>query len=94
MMGFLCNNCGINWARLKTIDEGQDGYDVCPECYTDNHLEENEDPETFIKCMFTGKVISVQTMKDREGIHHEPPVDPPYYKYKKKKFLSISKRNI
>jgi len=93
-MPHLCTNCGINWARLKTIDEGQDGYDVCPECYTDNYLEESEDPDTYIKYPLNGKVISVKTKKEREGTHFEPPADPKFYKYKKRKYLSIPKRNV
>jgi hypothetical protein len=77
-----------------TIDEGQDGYDVCPECYTSNHLEESDDTDTHFKCMFTGKVINVKTRKELERPIPEPPADPKFYKYRKRKFRTVPTRNI
>lgn len=89
-----CTNCRINWARLKTLYEGDEDYNMCPECNTDEYLQESNDPDTYVKSPLNGKVINVKTKKEREAPHYEPPADPPYYKYKKRKFLTIPLRNV
>lgn len=87
-----CTRCGINWSRLWTIDSDSEDYDVCPECMVDNHLQQSEDPDTYFKCRFRGKVYSTRTGKQRvEKIPEPPPFNPK--KYWRRRWLKIAPRN-
>jgi len=70
----FCTQCHTNWAALWSYDEGDNGYEFCPNCYTDQHLEETREGDQFIACKFTG-VINVKTRKRKEE-----PMQPGNYK--------------
>lgn len=66
-MSILCSKCSTTWANLHSQDEeGDEQYEVCPECRTDQFLELSEEEEACIKCPFTGKIIDARTGKQRE----------------------------
>jgi len=92
-MAHLCTKCGITWSCLWTIDSDSEDYDVCPECMVDNHLQLSDDPDTYFKCRFTGKVISTRTGKRKEEQIFEPPPFEPYRWITKYKFRQTIPRN-
>lgn len=58
-----CSKCKINWASLWSCDQGDERYEVCPQCGTDMFLQPGTG-EGHIKCPFTGKITNVQTKKE------------------------------
>lgn len=63
-MPTLCTQCGFNWAHLKSIDgDGEETYEVCPECGTDCHLLVSDAEVTFIKSAITGEITNLSTGK-------------------------------
>lgn len=59
----FCSKCKINWASLWSCDQGDERYEVCPQCGTDMFLQ----PGTgagHIKCPFTGKITNLETKKE------------------------------
>jgi hypothetical protein len=60
-MTHSCSKCQINWASLWGCVQGDELYEVCPECSTDMFLGSGTEDAGFIKCPFTGKIINVKT---------------------------------
>lgn len=90
-----CAKCNTNWEKLYSFEEGDESYEYCPNCYTDLHLvEKKEEAPAFIACKFTGKNIDPKTGIERQN---EQTLEPPpgkFYKYARRKFLTIPPRNI
>jgi len=87
-----CTQCNTNWARLWSYDEDDNGYEFCPDCYTDKYLvEKKEDEPAYICCKFTGDHIDAKTGKKRDKPHYEP---PPFTGWPKWRFRKIPARNL
>ncbi|HRQ17734.1 MAG TPA: hypothetical protein PL085_11705 [Agriterribacter sp.] len=65
-MKAFCTNCLTNWASLHSQDDGEESYEYCPLCHTDNFLEDAQPGTAYIMCHVTGKVINVATRERRE----------------------------
>lgn len=60
-MSTHCTHCQITWAHLKSIEgDGEEVYDVCPECGSDMHLIETVG-DGYIKCEVTGEITHTFT---------------------------------
>lgn len=60
-MNFFCSKCGIDWASLWSSDQGDEQYEVCPQCGTDMFLEPGASVTGNIKCPVTGKITNIKT---------------------------------
>lgn len=70
-MSTHCTYCQITWAHLKSIEgEGEEVYEVCPECSSDMHLIETVG-DGYIKCEITGEITHAFT-----GERFERPQEP------------------
>lgn len=60
-MSTHCTYCQITWAHLRSIEgEGEEVYEVCPECGGDMHLIETAG-EGYIKCEISGEITHALT---------------------------------
>jgi len=71
-----CNGCGHNWQRLSSMEtDGDEEYEFCPVCYTDEHLQEAKDGPVHAFNPITGEIFYVATGKIIEPPLRElPPV--------------------
>lgn len=56
-----CKQCGINWAKLWSSDDGEGDVVFCPGCGTDSFLEVTDDFVGYIKCPITGRITNAFT---------------------------------
>ena len=77
--GSFCNGCQTNWSSLPLTDvDGNDEYEFCPLCRTDEHLQPGRPGESFSFNMITGEKIDNGT-----GVAVEVPLPaPPEYDLK------------
>jgi hypothetical protein len=60
----FCKRCCINWARLHESDtDGDETYEVCPECRTSEYLDDATDFIGYLKCPITGRITEAGTGK-------------------------------
>lgn len=80
-MIIFCSKCGINWARLWSLDseEGDETTEFCPLCRTDHHLQPGNDIISFIRCPFSGKITDVESGSVLT-LAPPKPTPPPYYR--------------
>lgn len=76
-----CSKCKINWARLWSLDNGDETYEFCPYCKTDHYLQDGNDFVSYIKCQITGKITNIDT--GEELIRNDNPLQVVYQKSKK-----------
>ena len=69
-----CSKCKHNWSRLPVQDEeGDEQYEFCPVCNTDEHLTDYSSGDTFTFCPITGQIINDRTGQPDAITSVDPP---------------------
>lgn len=72
-----CGQCKRNWSSLPVQDEdGDEQYEYCPVCYTDEHLMAYSGGDTFTFCQITGEIVNDRTGHPEKVISVVPPEVP------------------
>lgn len=79
-----CSKCKRNWSSLPVQDEeGDEQYEYCPCCNTDEYLTDYTGGDTFTFSLITGEIINDRTGKPEVvASTPSPEVSKPHVAYK------------